>query len=205
MTTTSDPRSVFINCPFDDEYKPLFYAMIFTIMNCEYTPRCSYEIEDGGETRISKISKIIADCRYGIHDISRTELNDNDLPRFNMPLELGMFLGAKKYGNKDQKKKICLILDRELYRYAIYISDIAGQDIRSHGNDQLVMINMVRDWLRNQSGRTTLIGGAEIRRRYGLFCADLPSICINLDLTENELIYKDYVTIIATWLEDANY
>ena len=49
---------------------------------------------------------MIADCRYGIHDISRTELDrDSGLPRFNMPLELGIFLGAKRFGAEEQKRK----------------------------------------------------------------------------------------------------
>lgn len=205
MTAIPKARNVFINCPFDEDYTPLFNAIIFSIMNCGYNPRCAMEIEDGGETRISKIFNIIADCRYGIHDISRTELNDHDLPRFNMPLELGMFLGAKKYGDRDQKKKTCLILDREPHRYQIYISDIAGQDIRSHDNDEAVVIDMVRGWLRNQSGRTTIIGGAEIRRRYEIFRTDLPGICVGLSLTEEELTFNDYKTIIETWLKDANY
>lgn len=54
------------------------------------------EINDAGDQRIDKINNIIKECKIGIHDISRTELDDHsNLPRFNMPLELGLFLGAK--------------------------------------------------------------------------------------------------------------
>src|SRR5215204_7729452 len=85
--------------------------------------------------RCSKIQAIIEECRYGIHDISRTEADgDPPLPRFNMPLELGLFLGARQYGNRDQKAKRCVIYDRELYRFQKYISDIAGQDIQITGH-----------------------------------------------------------------------
>jgi len=48
-----------------------------------------------------------------------------------MPLELGIFLGAKRFGGPKQKRKNCLILDREKYRYQQYCSDIAGQDIKA--------------------------------------------------------------------------
>lgn len=59
------------------------------------------ELDDGGQTRIDKLYGLIGECRYGIHDLSRTELDDvNQLPRFNMPLELGLFLGAKRYGGQ---------------------------------------------------------------------------------------------------------
>ena len=52
------------------------------------------ELDDGGQTRIDKIFALIEQCRYGIHDLSPTELDAvNNLPRFNMPLELGLFLG----------------------------------------------------------------------------------------------------------------
>jgi hypothetical protein len=64
------------------------------------------------------------------------EQNDrkSKLPRFNMPLELGVFLGASELGDKKQKKKRCLILDKKKYRYQKFISDLAGHDIESHEN-----------------------------------------------------------------------
>ncbi|UCH97716.1 MAG: hypothetical protein JSV88_12935 [Candidatus Aminicenantes bacterium] len=102
-------ENVFINCPFDGSYLPVFHAIIFTVSDCGYSPRCSMEIEDSSEVRIDKIAKIISECKYGIHDISRTDLDKNtNLPRFNMPLELGMFLGAKRFGDDEQRKKVCL-------------------------------------------------------------------------------------------------
>ena len=59
-------------------------------------------MDDGGQTRIDKLYGLIEACRYGIHDLSRTELDATPrLPRFNMPLELGIFLGAKRYGGVD--------------------------------------------------------------------------------------------------------
>ena len=91
--------NVFINCPFDPNYKQLFDAMVFAIHDCGFIPRCALEEDDASEVRIDKIYNIIADCRYGIHDISRTQLDAaSGFPRFNMPLELGIFLGAKKFG-----------------------------------------------------------------------------------------------------------
>jgi hypothetical protein len=56
--------------------------------------------------------------QFGIHDVSRVELDEsNKLPRFNMPLELGLFLGAKSFSDEArQKKKRCLILDSDPHR-----------------------------------------------------------------------------------------
>ena len=133
MKPPSYNDNVFINCPFDSDYKPLFDAMIFTVHDCGFVARCALEEGDASQVRIDKIYKIIEDSCYGIHDISRTELDETSgLPRFNMPLELGIFLGAKRFGVEEQEVKKCLVMDREPYRYQKFISDIAGQDIFVH-------------------------------------------------------------------------
>src|SRR5207244_972943 len=120
--------TVFINCPFDDAYRPLLEAVVFAVHDCGYVARSSLEVTDASQVRIEKITAIIEACRLGIHDISRTEIDpQTQLPRFNMPLELGLFLGAKRFGTGKHKAKTCLILDVERYRYQKFISDIAGQ------------------------------------------------------------------------------
>jgi hypothetical protein len=65
-----------------------------------------------------------------------------------MPLELGIFLGAKRYGDARQRRKSCLVLERDPYRYQVFCSDIGGQDIWPHGNKVEDVIAGVRDWLR---------------------------------------------------------
>src|SRR5678809_354803 len=123
-------RSVFLNVPFDRGYRPLFHAIVFTVFDCGFVARCGWESADGSKVRLDKIYELIAECRYGIHDISRTEPDATTrLPRFNMPLELGVFLGAKRYGSGLHREKSCLILDRERHRYQRFCADIAGQDI----------------------------------------------------------------------------
>ena len=170
--------NIFVNCPFDDDYYELLYAVVFTVHDCGFVARCALEDEDGGDVRIQKIQRIIRECKYGIHDVSRTELSKgNRLPRFNMPLELGLFLGARCFGDSGQKRKKCLVLDREPYRYQQFISDIAGQDIRAHAGDDKKLVSEVRGWLRNVSGRKNLPGGAKIWERYCEFWNDLPDLC----------------------------
>lgn len=83
--------NVFINCPFDSAYKPIFDAIIFTVMDAGFRPRCALESRDSGDTRLAKIVQIIRECRFGIHDISRVETGGAGLPRFNMPFECGLF------------------------------------------------------------------------------------------------------------------
>ena len=102
-------ENVFINCPFDTAYKQLFDAIVFAIFDCGFVARCALEEDDGSQIRVQKIYDIISQCRLGIHDLSRVEISrSTKLPRFNMPLELGVFLGAKHFGTQGQKKKSCL-------------------------------------------------------------------------------------------------
>lgn len=194
-------KNVFINCPFDNNYLPLFRALIFAVFECGLTPRCAQEVYDAGEVRIEKISRLIRDCRWGIHDISRTDLNPSGLPRFNMPLELGLFLGARRYGTGPQVRKSCLVLDRDKYRYQAFISDIAGQDIAAHGDDPAQAIRAVREWLcASKAGIAHPPGGAAMSRRYSRFMTELPAICTRAALEPDELTFVEFADMASTWL-----
>lgn len=192
--------SVFINCPFDADYANLFQSIIFAVIHCGFRARCAQEIDDGSQVRIDKIFRIVGACRFGIHDLSRTELdNTHKLPRFNMPLELGMFLGAQRFGSPQQRKKNCLILDRDQYRYQKFISDISGQDIRSHQGSQRQVIKLTRDWLSTSSKRV-IPGGAHIYRQYTRFKNELPDLCRRLKLKQSEMTFNDYANIVTAWV-----
>jgi hypothetical protein len=199
--TRHEATDVFLNCPFDDEYREVFEAVVFAVFDCGFRPRCALEVDDSGEVRIDKLLRIIEQCRFGIHDLSRTELDPvSRLPRFNMPLELGLFLAAKRFGDARQKRKRSLILDRERYRYQKFISDIAGQDIRSHRNTPGEAIRAVRDWLDNHSERKTIPSGSILFSRYQLFRRAVPQLCTELRRDRSQLTYKDYCGIVSRWL-----
>jgi hypothetical protein len=195
-------KSVFINCPFDRDYKPLFEAIVFTIFDCGFRPRCALETEDGGQVRMEKIFGLIGESKLAIHDLCRVDLDSvTKLPRFNMPLELGIFLGARRFGQGRQKEKRCLIMDWERYRYRAFISDIAGQDIREHREDPMRVIQIVRDWLRSQSQSAKILGGAAIAERYEAFRAELPDLCREARLDAENLIWVEYTELIWGWLK----
>jgi hypothetical protein len=106
--------SVFLNVPFDRRYSRLSEAIIFAVHDCGFVARSALEVEDSGQARVEKILSIIQESKFGIHDISRAGTDRNTkLARFNMPLELGFFLGAKRYGSERDHDKRCLILDRD--------------------------------------------------------------------------------------------
>lgn len=167
-STSSYEDNVFINCPFDNQYKPIFNAIVFAIHDAGFVARCSLEVIDSGKTRLAKLISIIAECKYGIHDISRTEIGGKTkLPRFNMPFECGLFWGCFEYGEKIHQSKRTLVLDSDEYRYRASLSDIAGQDIQVHKNDPRIAIDKVRSWLNAGSRRSTIPGG---KAYLGLLC-----------------------------------
>ena len=202
MSTSTYASNVFLNFPFDDEYLPIRDAILFAVHDCGFIPRCALELDDSGDIRFDKILRLIRESKYGIHDICRTELDEtNRLPRFNMPLELGIFLGARRFGEGDHQNKACLILDREQYRYQMFISDIAGQDIQSHDSSPSTAIRIVRNWLNTKSRRKSLPGGTSIVDRYERFLDDLPQMCEEAQMDLTEMTFYDYVTFIPAWLE----
>ncbi|MDQ2860906.1 MAG: hypothetical protein M3T55_09310 [Pseudomonadota bacterium] len=194
-------RAVFINCPFSEDYQAHFRAIVFTVLRSGFTPRCAREADDAGEVRYDKICRIVAECGYGIHDISKTEPDSHSgLPRFNMPLELGLFLGAKRFGSRKQKSKKALILDTEAYRYRRFISDIAGQDVHAHGGDMDRLIETIATWLRDQVRDPDVPGGRAIAGEYRTFTADLPRICAEKRLHADEITFKDVSVLASNWI-----
>lgn len=161
--------------------------------DCGFYPRCTLEVDDSSQVRIEKITTMIRGCRLSIHDISRIETDgDPPMPRFNMPLELGMFIGAKAFGAGEQKSKAGVVLESEQYRYQRYISDIAGQDIRAHGGDPVQIIRHVRNFLASHVPESVFLPGAErIAARYQRFRSELPVTCADLHLEPDNLTFGD--------------
>jgi hypothetical protein len=186
-------NSVFINCPFDDDFKELLHAIIYTVYKCGFVPRSAMEEDNALINRLSKIESIIEQCRFGIHDLSRTEINKSSLPRFNMPFELGIFFGAKKFGDEQQKTKVALILEKQKYLYQQYISDLNGIDTQAHENNVDKVIKVVRNWLHIASGRKTIDGHLRLISDYLNFRNNLlPYAVYSVNLDINDLSYNDY-------------
>ena len=60
-------RSVFVNCPFDPEYLSLLRPLLFTVIDLGFIPRIASERSDSGESRIEKISALIAEPTLSAH------------------------------------------------------------------------------------------------------------------------------------------
>lgn len=118
-----------------------------------------------------------------------------------MPLELGMFLGAKRYGGNAHSAKRCLVLDLERYRYQKFISDLAGIDIQEHGGNERQMALKVRDWLVNVSRRPRIPDSGAFLRSYDEFVAALPTLALATGVQPDALSYPDLERLILEWVK----
>jgi len=196
---TSD--NVFINCPFDKKYANMFRACVFTVLDAGFIPRCALEVDDATQSRLSAILSLIDDCRYGVHDLSRVQLDSTSrLPRFNMPFELGLFYSAKHFGLSNQKRKQCLVLETEKYRYQKFISDIAGVDITPHDNSPEKLILALRNWLVTASRRTTIPPGQKIKTRFNAFQLNIMKMCRKNRIDYSAMPFIELVENMTDWL-----
>lgn len=140
-------RNVFINCPFDEEYRQILLGIAFTVIYFGYNPRLSLESMNSGDTRVHKIVRLIDESKFGIHDISRMVSSSADeFSRMNMPFELGMDYGCKQLKGGQWSSKKILVLDTERYRFPKALSDLSGSDIKNHNNEVDKAIICVRNW-----------------------------------------------------------
>ena len=131
MPPLLDPKGVFLNIPYDEEFSSLYVAYIVGLFQLGWVPHLASEIP-GGDRRLSRIFKLIQSCRYSIHDLSRVEMNTatTSVPRFNMPLELGMTITWQKL---HPGRHTWFVWESELYRIQRTASDLNGTDAYIHG------------------------------------------------------------------------
>jgi hypothetical protein len=196
MSSPTYNDSVFINCPFDDDYKPILRAIVYAIYRCGFYPQTALDEDDGTEIRLLKIIRKMKSCRYGIHDLSRIELNAANFPRFNMPFELGIFWGAKYFGDSSQKHKNALILEREKYTYQQYISDLSGIDTKAHNNDPIIALKRVHSWLNTASHRKTIPGEKMLQTQFEEFELVLPDLVARDGYTLDNLPFLNLLDFI---------
>lgn len=140
-------KNVFVNCPFDDDYRQILIGIVFTIFYFGYDPRLALERADSGESRIDKILDLIRESKFGIHDLSRiVAVEEGEHYRMNMPFELGIDFGCKKFKGRKWATKKILVLEKEKYRFKQALSDLSGSDIKHHEDDVLKAVIAVRNW-----------------------------------------------------------
>jgi hypothetical protein len=141
-----DPNGVFLNIPYDEEFSSLYIAYIVGLFQLGLVPHIASEIP-GGKRRLDRIFELIQSCQYSIHDLSRVEVRvtPTGLPRFNMPLELGMTI---TWANLHPKRHIWFVWESEPYRLQRSASDLNGTDPYIHSGTAEGVLSELRNAFR---------------------------------------------------------
>jgi hypothetical protein len=156
-----DEQSVFLNVPFDAEYSSLFIALIAGLTALGRTPRCVLEVPSDGRDRLERIFGLIASCSASVHDLSRVTISaDLNVPRFNMPFELGM-----AYSLCQLRSHRFFLLEERPFRLQTSLSDLNGHDPHIHGNDPVGVLRCILDCFATPSGSPPLSSLEAVNRR----------------------------------------
>src|ERR1700748_2694835 len=143
----SAPR-VFVNCPFDDDYRSQFNAIVFTCVYAGFEPVVASSSGRTGRPRLERILAELNACRYSVHDLSRCRgEGDENLARFNMPLELGMAMMKRGAPAAAGAHEYLVLVPEGDYLHHRYISDLAGLDPQTHDGTPARIAAEVLNWL----------------------------------------------------------
>ncbi len=149
----SDAKAVFLNIPYDKEFKPLYLAYIVGLSALRLIPVATLGIP--GDRRLDRIFSLLRSCKYSIHDLSRVEVDASPprTPRFNMPLELGLAIAWRRVGSPSHT---WFIFESQLRRAEKSCSDISGTDVYLHDADVRGVFRQLRNALVRPSGQPTV-------------------------------------------------
>jgi hypothetical protein len=165
-----NPNGVFLNIPYDVEFSSLYIAYIVGLCQLGMVPHLATEIP-GGKRRLDRILELIRGCRYSIHDLSRVEVSPSPsaVPRFNMPLELGMTI---TWASLHPKSHTWFVWESEPYRLQRSLSDLNGTDANIHNGTPEGFLS----GLRNALGRDLPPPLPQMRKVYDLVESALNSV-----------------------------
>jgi hypothetical protein len=143
-------QSVFLNIPYDDQFEELYLAYIVGLTQLGLKINATLAVPNQG--RLDRIIKLIEESDVSIHDLSRIELSDG-IPRFNMPLELGLALYRSHTTNGRHR---VFVFEKKAYQMLQSTSDISGIDPQIHrGKPTGVMVGLRNVF--HQPRRTTTV------------------------------------------------
>jgi hypothetical protein len=143
-------RQVFLNVPFDDidAYEDCFLAYVGGLVGLGLKPRSVLEIPSGGRDRLTRIFRLMRECRYSVHDLSRVQLRAGRYPRFNMPFELGLGTALSLAPGPPHDRYVFATGHRLVQRVA---SDLGGVDVYEHrGTARGVILALTNAFVRRR-------------------------------------------------------
>ena len=149
----------------------MFVAYVAGLVCPGLSPRASLEIP-GGAARLDKITDLVGLCSQSVHDLSRVEVDSVDppTPRFNMPFELGIVVGAHR---KHRGGHTWFVFEANERRLKKSLSDLAETDPYIHNGTPVgVLSELLNAFVRSPRQPSM----SEIELVYDVLMASLPEM-----------------------------
>ncbi len=143
-------ESVFLNIPYDDAFENLYLAYIVGLTQLGLRINATLAIPNQG--RLEMIMDLIEQSNFSIHDLSRIELS-RGIPRFNMPVELGLALYRSRVTRGSHQ---VYIFESKPYRAQRSTSDVNAIDPQIHGGTVKGLMAGLRNIFRQPGDVTTV-------------------------------------------------
>jgi hypothetical protein len=128
MARRKGPQAVFLNVPYDPQFGDLYLAYIVGLTQLGFEINVTLAVPNQG--RLDRIITLIEESDVSIHDLSRIEATSG-IPRFNMPLELGLAL-YRSHVTRGRHR--VFVFEKKPYRIQQSTSDINGIDAQIHND-----------------------------------------------------------------------
>lgn len=195
-----DQNSIFINCPFDNDYRPMLRALLFVARFYGLDIKISSANTDSKSNRLTRIIGLMKESKYSVHDLSRMiSKKKKEIFRMNMPFELGLDYGLCGDG------KVFLIFEDEAYNLKKALSDINAWDVRPHNNDPEHLIKEFRKWIVDNKKLPDSLkdySATNIWYLYNDFYGKFSDYMINNHLKDDEVSVNEYLTHVDKFLMD---
>jgi hypothetical protein len=126
MARRTRVQSVFLNIPYDSQFEELYLAYIVGLTQLGLKINATLAVPN--QDRLKRIVGLIEKSEVSIHDLSRIE-SSSGVPRFNMPLELGLAL-FRSHVTRGRHR--VFVFEKKAYRVQRSTSDVNGIDPQIH-------------------------------------------------------------------------
>ncbi len=143
-------ESVFLNIPYDSDFEDLYVAYIVGLTQLGLRIHVALAVPNQG--RLATIIELIEQSEFSVHDLSRVEVS-HGVPRFNMPVELGLAL-YRSHATKG--KHSVFIFEAKAHRAQRSTSDVNALDPHIHNGTPKGLMNALRNIFRQPGDVTTV-------------------------------------------------
>jgi len=143
-------ESVFLNIPYDNAFEDLYLAYIVGLTQLGLRVHAALAVPNQG--RLETIIELMEESKFSIHDLSRVEVS-RGVPRFNMPVELGLAL-YRSHTTKGKHR--VFIFETKAHRAQRSTSDVNGIDPQIHRGTPRGLMSALRNIFRQPGDATTV-------------------------------------------------